>query len=218
MKERTIYQRQMDEVRLREDKKKETLRLLLEENQRLREAEEKKAAKKNKVFSWKIPSMAMAAVACLVLVVVGFSGRGGISFESIRLRDLPQIGSRGETEALSFSEAFGKSPESLFSAGSITEGKTEIVYLTEERHYRGSLEILINGSSLAVSVTDYEPPIYTATKKTQEINGVKVRLAEDTGLGRKCCVYEREGMYVTLSSDTLSQGDFVNAVQSVIKK
>ena len=225
MKERTAYQKQMDQIRLPDQKKEETLRLLLAENRKLREKDAARASASGPVpvrktqKKW-IPAAALAAAAaCLVLAAVGLSGRGGYSFESIRLRSLPQVGARGgEAQKLSFQEAFGRSPESLFAAGQVTEGETETVFLEEQLRHRASLDILTDGKTLGASVTDYEPPVYGAIGKTQEMNGVQVRLAEDTEIGRKCCVYSRDGLYVLLYSDTLSRKDFADAVRTAVRK
>ena len=215
MTKRTPYQQHMDNLHVSEQKKEETLCLMFQENQQIRG---KKAQKSNRNKLW-IPSAALAAVVCLVLVVIGLSGQNSYTFESISLRSLPQVGARGtSTETVLFSEVFGITSETMFPFGTIKEEKTDAVFVNEKIHYRGSLQIMINGETLIASITDYEPPIYTVLTKDQEINKTEVRLAADMDTGRKCCVYCRNEVYTVLSSETLTEASFIQLLERTIVK
>ncbi len=216
---RPEYVRQMDELHIPEEKAKETLQKMLAENRRLRETQAKAGAGGKPAFRWQIPAAVLTAAACLVLLVVGLSGRGGAyTFESIRLSSLPQGGARGGgTQVLSFEETFGCAPETLFLGGTVTEGKAGTQTLNGVTRRLGNLTIEANGKTLDVSVTGDAPPLYTALLARQTVNGASVVLAQDPDTGIRYCAYERAGLYIVLSSGELSGEDFISALRTVVK-
>ena len=80
-KKRSAYQREMDEIHLSREKADETLRMMLEENRRLR-IKEAERGEKRRISRW-IPAAGAAAAAALLLAVGLNMNSAGYRFDQI---------------------------------------------------------------------------------------------------------------------------------------
>ena len=205
-RKRTRYQQEMDRERLPEKKAQETLRLLLEENGKLREREEKKSAW---TFRRLMPVMA-AAAACLVLVVgLSVLRPGASGFGSIRLSQLPLSGYRGDSPAASFAEAFGMTPEAMFPGWTVENVETEELPGMGETFHEARLTLTRGETRLEAEASDRAPALWTALQKGD------VRYNRDPDTGRLSAVWQKDRCYITVSALGMAEKDFRTAVGEV---
>ena len=94
---KNTYKEHMDSMHVPKEKAEETLRLMLQENRRLREKNVKQISAR---AGRRIPLYAVAAAACLLLVFFGFQRAGNRSlFYPVDIGSLPAVSvSRGGEE------------------------------------------------------------------------------------------------------------------------
>ncbi len=206
-KQRSPYQREMDEVRLPEARADETLRLMLEKN---REIREKETNRKPSLRLLRLLPAFAAAAACLVLAVVLLNGGSSVTFGSVRMSGLPS-GYRGEaTETAPFAEVFGAGPEAFFPGWTVD---SEFVSAARRE---AKLTLSRDGQKLSAAVSLAEPPLYTALADAgvESADGVLYNRDPEDGTLYAVCVLR--DCYVTFSAAGRSETDFVTAVQGVI--
>ncbi|MBQ8080413.1 MAG: hypothetical protein IJ240_00790 [Clostridia bacterium] len=213
---KTKYQQEMDAIHLSEEKTEQTLEALLAENRRLRvedaKREQRRGASRRPLYA------VVAAAACLLLVVGGiaFSRRNAVSFGAFQLSSLPVSVARDVSVsggAASFAEAFGRAAQTLFPGAEITY--EDVAADRADGGYTGYLTVVQNGFSLNAEVSAEEPPIY-GIARAGRLNGKALRLAREETTGALYAVYQREGLYVVLSSRQLEEEAFLKAVGALI--
>lgn len=217
-KQRSRYQQEMDQVQLSEEKAGETLRLMLEANGKLREEQVKKANRpKSAALVRRILPVFAAAAACIALVLFGLNRSNGVTFGSVRMRDLPVSGvSRGDdAKEVDFETAFGCTTESFFPGWEVTAEKTQQYTKNGEPWYESELTIQKQNTSLYVSVVKEKPAIYQALSESFKILDNKFLLNLDPDDGTRYAVSNYEELYITLYSPNLSENDFVKAVEEI---
>ena len=215
---RSRYQQEMDQVQLSEEKAGETLRMMLEANGKLREEQIQKAGRpKSAVFLRRVLPVMAAAAACVALVIFGLNRPGGVTFGSVRMRDLPVSGiSRAEDAvAADFETAFGCTAESLFPGWTVSSEKTLQSMKNAEARYESSLIIEKQGTALNVNVVKERPAIYRILSEKLKVLENKVLLNLDPDDGVRYAVTQTGELYVTLSSPALSEKDFIKTVEEI---
>lgn len=203
---RTAYQEQIDALHVSEEKKEETLRLMLEENARIRQAEEKK---RNNLFRPSRMTIFAVAAACVLLVFFGISRQGGKSpYLSIRTSQLPTaVISRGEEE-LTFQDAFGCEAESLFKDWSVREEGVDTLLFNGSRVHEAYMTLQKDETVISAMVTDYEPPLLTLLKKDASDVRENLYLAKDQDSQTLYAAYEADGHYIVLSGKQMPEKEF----------
>ena len=211
MRERTPYQKEMDQVHLSEEKANETLRMMLAENTRLRAKETTRAPK-----PWLKPALVSVAAVALALVLVFSGGRNETyTWQSIRTDVLPVGGvSRGDDASVPFSEAFGKSAADFFSGTEVFAEEARTWTTPAGARHQGSVTLEMGSALLFASVTDFEPAVTTLIEKEQKIGGVPVRLAREENI--LYAVYRQDGFYVVLSTGELDEDAMLKALKAVL--
>ena len=203
---RTAYQEQIDALHVSKEKKEETLRLMLEENKRLRQAEEKKSSR-----FFRTPRMTLYAVAaaCLLLVFFGFGQLGGKSpYLSVRTSQLPTaVISRGNDE-ITFSDAFGCEAEWFFKDWSVQKEGVDTLLYNGSLVHEASLTLRKDAAVISATVADYEPSLLTLLKKDAPAVLEGLYLAKDQDSQALYAAYEVEGRYIVLSAKQMSEKDF----------
>ena len=216
-KRRTPYQEEMDRVHVPEEKARETLRMMLEENRRLRAAEsaERKPAGIRRMLPW----FAVPVAAALLLVIGLTAGGRGLRFADIRMRDLPVMGAvrGGEAAEAGFAETFGTGAEELFAGWTVAAEKTETQRMPAGELHTARLTLEKDGREIRAEVTDYEPALFTALPENgQAIEGVGVRLARDTETGELAAVYPKGSLYIVLRGN-MAEKDFTSAIRELVR-
>ncbi len=213
---RTVYQTEMDSVHLSEEKANQTLRLMLEENRKLKTQEHKE---KPKISSRMWTYCAAVAAACLVLALALPWNGGKTTFGSVRMSGLPAVSvARGiGADAPDFETLFSVAPETLFAGWSIEACGTQSVTLQGKAAHEARLEITRDGTDLTAMVDDVKPPLLTALEEAKTGQGRDCRLNRDPDDGRQYAVYQRGGLYITLAADeSLPESDFLRIVQEMM--
>ena len=212
---RSAYQREMDEVRLSDEKKEETLRLMLAANREARGKE----ARPGTAFSARrvVPVLAAAAAVAVLLIFGPNLFRPSVTFGSVSLSTLPVVTvSRGaEEEEAVFEEVFGRTPSSLFPGWEIRDVRAAVWTDPSGDVGRGTFRASRGRTVLSVGVSTREPPLYTALADTP--SGLEgVRLNRDPESGGLHAVARCGDFYVSISSVDLAVEDaFVDAVREV---
>lgn len=176
----------------------------------------------------RIAVFAAAAAACIVL----FFGvrqtllprEEEISFSEIRTASLLQISwsVRGEAaqipkeqvETLFGIKSEGFVPGFVYKNAVVAQLRTPTTMLSslKTEYVRGDAQ------TLYIEFTDYETPLYSAMVdfKPVEYKGADVRFAEDGDTGVLYAVWEKQGVYYTLSSADLSKTDFGKLVKKIV--
>ena len=210
----TSYRKQMDAVQLPKEKANETLRLMLEENHRLQQKEkEKKSALNSKT---RIPAFALAAAACLAIVFM-FTGRfgGRSAFLTVSISELPTAAvSRSDDEmVVSFQDAFGCSPDTLFPGWTVTEESTAVWILNGNPAHESRMVLKKGDIVLSAAVTDYEPPLFTLLQKESKPVSGSVYLAKDEKTAVLYAAFAAEGRYFVLSSPDMPEAAFQKTIE-----
>lgn len=213
------YRREMDGEHIPEEKAAETLRLMLDENRRLREREARRSRPLGRILLRRVLPAAAAVAACVALVIFGMSRVGGPTFTEVHMSRIPVTGiSRGsEAEVTDFAAAFGCTPESLFPGWTVTEGVTLREQTAAGTRSEGRLTLqLKHGITLGATVTDFAPPLAAGLADSGSgPDGEKLGLDPDTGT--RYALLRRGGLYAVLSSGALSESDFVSAAKGIAK-
>lgn len=214
--ERTAYQREMDQVRLPQEKADETLRLMLQENQRLRREEARQKTRRSPLLTRVLPVLG-AAAAALVLLLTTVLRPSGYTFGSVRLGTLPGAQVQGAGSIAPAGDKLGTRPGAARLAADLFPGwnlsqETADPALTAPDGDGRSFVIEKDGTRLTVTVTEEETPLAAALKDAPAYGGAQVRLNRDGDTGILSAVYAPEGLCVTLSSAELSEDAFVKAV------
>lgn len=205
-KQPTAYRQEMDALHVPEDKARETLRLMLEENRRLQEKKEKRPLSRRTVL------LALAALA--VVLALGIRLMPDRSdFAAVRMNGLPLSASlRGESDdAVPFSEAFGMTAEALFPGAQIADEKTVSLMLDDQTRHEATLRLTAAGKPLTVTVTDYEAPLYTVLQGKEK----PILFARDPDTGRLYGVYREGSLYVVACGESMTEKDFSAAVEGL---
>ena len=210
---RTAYQEQLDSLHVSEQKADETLQLMLKENHRLQAQEQRTPIQRNR-----IPLYAIAAAACIALLVLGISqlnSRSGIP--DVRISSLPKVASirGGEDSPVSFQEAFGQDAAALFPGWQLTEETTRAVLMNGQEAHEASLRIEKDGKQLSVTVTDIEPPLMTVLKKEE---GRAVYVARDNETGMLYAAGIQGRLYVVCAAEGIAEKDFIALAEEVLGK
>ena len=216
MKAKNAYRQEMDQVRLSEEKKNETLQRMLEKNQALRKQEAERTGKTGMpVFTRRILPVFAAAAACIALVLFALRPSEQVVFASVRVSELPVSGvSRGEDAwEADFEAAFGRSAESLFPGWTVSENTT-LQQAASSSVYESRLKLEKQGTALDAAVTQAEPALYTAVGGSSKgLDNARLNLDPETGVRTAAC---RCGdLFVCLSSGTLSEKEFLSAVKEI---
>ncbi|MBR4458103.1 MAG: hypothetical protein IKS31_03995 [Clostridia bacterium] len=215
-KKRSAYQREMDQEHLSREKAGETLKLMLEKNRQLREAEAGRTARSGgaAVARRAVPAFAaVAAVAALLLILLR---PAGVTFGSVRMSRLPVSGvSRGEeVREAGFATAFGCTAESLFPGWSVSDAAASVYPSASGTQYEGKLTLEKDRHRMEATVTRDTPALYTALGNAA--GGTEnARLNRDPDTGILWAVGRKGDLYITLSSADLSENDFVSAVKEI---
>ncbi len=219
METRSRYQQEMDQVKLSEEKANETLKLMLEKNKELREKEIRKAKKSSSaVWARRVLPVFAAAAACIALVFFVLRQPGNqVTFGSLRLSQLPVTGvSRGENpEKADFETAFVCKEGSLFPGWEIVDSETVQYTTSDGPEYEAHLTIRKQEKELSVTInTRTEPALYTAlADKESGLKGIRLNLDPETNT--RTAISLCNDLYISLSSDTLSEKDFLDAVKAI---
>ena len=203
---RTAYQEQIDALHVSKEKKEETLRLMLEENKRLRQAEEKKASG---FFRPRHMTLYAVAAACLLVAFLGFGQLGGKSpYLSVRTSQLPAaVISRGGEE-VTFRDVFGYEAEDLFKGWSVQEEGIDTLLFNGSRVHEASLTLRRDAAVISATVADYEPPLLTLLKKDASAAWEGTYLAKDQDSQTLYAAYEAQGRYIVLSAKQIAEKEF----------
>ena len=222
-RERSPYQQALDQQHVPAEKANETLRLMLAENHRLAAKEAEKAKKTGGKLQglWRPVSMLAVAAAAFLLLFFGYlkpHGQQRLDFTGVQLGALPTAEVRsGESEPLSFSDAFHCEPGSLFPGWSVTQVDTIALSLPSGTFHEGSLTLEKEGCSLLSTVTDVEPPLFAAVTETQTLNGVALRLVLDETTGERAACWQKGALYLTVSAGSLDESAFLSALKQLVQ-
>ena len=211
----TAYQKQMDELQVPKEKAEETLRLMLEENRRLRQAEEKKSAVKS--FGKRIPMYALAAAACLAIVFLSVRQFTGAQspFLSVKISELPVAELSRGSETVSFRDVFGCEAETLFPDWAVDDEGVDTVLVQGSRMHEAYLTLRKDTTALSAVVSDYEPSLLTALKSGGAHSAGGIYLAKDTDSDALFAAYETEWGFVVLRAEKMSEGEFKKTVEDL---
>lgn len=214
-KKRSAYQREMDQVHLSREKADETLRMMLEENRRLRAEEAERGAKKQ-TARW-VPAAGVAAAAAVLLTIGINMNSAGYRFDQISLEALTSTNAQ-KAEAVQEPEGtFAAEPEALFPGWKVTGGTAD-EYLQNQTVLHETTVFLEKGSQeISAAITDFEPAAYSAVPGEQKIAGKDVRLAYDTKSGNRIALYRQDGMYIALYAQ-MPEKEFAEAVKSILEQ
>ena len=227
-KNRTPYQREMDQIHVPEAKAKETLQKMLAENRRLREEEAKKPAGKQ-LFSTGggrragriprlVPVFALAGVAACVLLVIGLTSRSDKKqFSQVQLSDLPvqSLSHKSGEDPQHFEDAFGFPAETLFSGWTVLKEETEAVRKEEGTGYEAVLELSKEDRTLTASVYDDQPDLPAPPSEEQQIAGQTVRLIKDAETNKLTGVFQKNGLYIVVSG-SMEEQEFLRLLEQLI--
>ncbi len=210
----TAYRQQMDQMHVPKARSDETLRRMLEENQRLRRSE----ARGKAPLLRRIPLYAAAAAACLLLVFFGVRQFRPTAYPAVRMADLNGIHETfPQSDTLSFREAFGPDADRLFSGWTIDHDSARRLSVEDPDRYQAQMTLRANGSELQAVVSDTEPQLLTHLKSVSRPSDDQIYFARDDDTHTLYAVFESFSLYVTLSSDSMQQAAFEAAVRSIKK-
>ena len=214
-KKRSAYQREMDEIHLSREKADETLRMMLEENRRLR-IKEAERGEKRRISRW-IPAAGAAAAAALLLAVGLNMNSAGYRFDQISVEAITATSAQ-KTEMVQQTEGpIAADPETLFPGWNITGGTAD-EFVQGGTTLHETMVFLEKGKQeLNAAITDFEPAAYSAVQGEQRIAGKEVRLAYDTKSGNRIAVYRQDGMYIALYAQ-MEEKEFTEAVKSILEQ
>lgn len=214
---RNAYQKELDQVHLSDEKAEETLRLMMAENDAVREKERKRASRRFPPIRIWLPALG-AVAACLILVLTGvFRTPETYSFAGISVRKLPVSGIRGDenpAEKVDLTDA-----EALFPGWTVSGARPE-------RKLRGlspdgsELDAALekNGVILDAIIMYGRPQLAEALEETEAYGTYGVRFNHDPDTGVLCAVYARDGYYVILSAAGMEEKNFSKAVMEAAGK
>lgn len=216
-KKRTAYQREMDQVHLSREKADETLRMMLEENRRLRTQEAERGRKKK--ISRRITILAGGAAAAALLIATGLNtntGGGHIGTAGLDTLPVSQVQSMStvQTDGGEFSAA---AQEALFPGWTVTGGSTEEHSRDGQTAHGITLFLEKGEKKLRAVITDYEPDEHPAAQEERQIAGKNVRLASDAESGETTAAYRQDGMYITLYGQ-MPEEEFADTVKEILEQ
>ena len=214
---RTPYQREMDEIHLRKEKADETLRMMLEENRRLRRQEsgrsERRPVKRMQWFA-----AAAAAVACLVLVIGLTAGKPKYTFAAVQMSALTDTEWIRSTSAAgpSFEEAFARPAEKIFPGWEVTEEMAAVRQTDSSTVCEAELMLTRGERTLLVYVYDSEPAFWQAAGQEQNLESTAIRLARDSGTGALYAACRKDGLYLVIQGE-MEENDFISILREWLR-
>ena len=218
-KQRSAYQREMDQVHVPKAKADETLRMMLEENRRLRAKENEEGERKKAGRRLPIYAGALAAACLLLAVGLALPRSGGYQFDKVGLNALVvSAAPKGATVTEDGADTvLGTSAEAVFPGWEVANGQTQAYPMGSGTAHESVLTIRKEGQELRATVTDYEPALFSTVQKEQQIAGKKVRLAYNEETQTYAAAYEENGKYCVLTG-RMEEKAFLEALKGILEK
>ena len=214
-KERSNYQQGMDAIHLSEEKAGETLRMMLEKNQKLNRQE---AEKRQRNSIWRYLPVLAAAAACLALALfIWPKGGSSAPFGSIRMNQLPMSSQSRSDDAVSasFNRVFGFDTKELLPGWVTTPVEISTGTMKNGTVYEARWLYEKDGKQLHVSATTYEPALYTALSGTEPWKNDS-RLNRDPDTGILYAVFRLQEQYLVVWAEDMNEKEFLSAIEQFV--
>ena len=195
---RSPYQEEMDQIHIPKEKADETLRLMLEENRKLREHDAQKASGHLRRSTWLIPA-AYAVAACLILVFSGVLRQDRVTFGSVSIPATARSGPAGASTETP--ESVRMAAESLLPSWNVSEKEGNLFLLEKD--------------GIRLHAMFFEPDSEDVREMMELPASGKpaVRFIRDPDTGSLGALFEKGEMLVLLFARNMEENDFIRIVR-----
>ena len=205
---RTPYQREMDQVRLSPEKADETLRLMLKENEALRQRDARRENRKNRFLLTRVLPALGAAAAVLVLLLTTVMRPASYTFGAVRSASLPVSGSRDEMSAAGYDAS---AAQSMFPGWKVAGIGDPSLAVSAPVGDRAVFSIARDGVQFTVTVSGKETALSSSLHDQPAFGSAQVRLNRDPDTGVLSACFTKNGQYVVLCSKDMAEDAFVKS-------